>query len=693
MRSTRFFCLALPILVAMPDARADAQVAAGNLADRLRSFSYALDYSSGVATARANARQLRNSRALAWYALLLARSDQARSALALADSLLAADRRSAWSWFARTAALGYGYRDSSAAAVTASAAMYRRAPRHPDVVWLRAATLMYEGQPAAAIAVVDSFLARTPASVPHLGLRAKAAYDLANLSRPPNQAQKDSAIALWAWVRSLDSTDLEAWFAPGNRLLNDGRIEEGTALLSRAAELAPDFPWINQEYWRALRTLHIRHPERARAVALPGIERVLEARGSDPGVLGMIAWEYGKFGMPEAQRAMEDRVLRDHPRSAEAEWVLVSRYRAVDSMRRDTTVRDPALKNTYRHLLQEFVARPTHVNQRLLGETYIELFHLADSTTHPDTLLSLILGMERYEGKNLYITFAEGAIALADRRVHLDQAERLAREGVRAGRRVIDRTRPPNEGIGEYAQALDRMTSTMADALGWVYFRAGRLKDAERELRKALELDPRNVTALHHLGQWFEAANRLDSAEVYYSKGAVVPALQSNPNHEALRILYRARRGSFEGFDEYNAGIKDRDRARRRAAVKAELLTTRDSVPSFTLVTLDGVTVRSDTLRGRLTVINFWGKWCGPCVAELPEVQRFSRHVAPDTTVRFITINNDENLQELREWMRRNRYDIPVLVDGGYASRARVHDYPTTWFLDRAGRIAFVKAG
>jgi thiol-disulfide isomerase/thioredoxin len=235
----------------------------------------------------------------------------------------------------------------------------------------------------------------------------------------------------------------------------------------------------------------------------------------------------------------------------------------------------------------------------------------------------------------------------------------------------------------------------MVEAQGWVHFQAGRAEDAERELRQALDLDPQNVSAFHHLGRLLEAARQLDSAESYYIRGAMVASPMANPNRAALRALYVARRGSAEGYDPYYAGIRDLDRARRRSTMATEIKAARDrdTLPSFRLTALSGDTLRSSTLAGRVTVINFWGTWCGPCVAEMPEMQRFWQSVAPDTTVRFLTISNDQSLRDLREWLGKRRYDIPVLIDGGYAARVGVNAFPTTWFLDRAGRIAFVKRG
>lgn len=58
---------------------------------------------------------------------------------------------------------------------------------------------------------------------------------------------------------------------------------------------------------------------------------------------------------------------------------------------------------------------------------------------------------------------------------------------------------------------------------------------------------------------------------------------------------------------------------------------------SFQAVTLDGGTFTQADIAGKdVTIINFWGTFCAPCIAEMPDLAAFAKAL-PDN-VQLITV-------------------------------------------------------
>jgi thiol-disulfide isomerase/thioredoxin len=157
--------------------------------------------------------------------------------------------------------------------------------------------------------------------------------------------------------------------------------------------------------------------------------------------------------------------------------------------------------------------------------------------------------------------------------------------------------------------------------------------------------------------------------------------------------LYEKRHGSMAGYAEYRKRSEQESAAARRARV----LETRRSNPKpardFKLKTLDGKEVSLASLQGKTAVINFWGIWCGWCVREMPDYQKLAKKYANDPHVAILTINNDGDPQGVRKWMAEKKYDFTVLLDEGWVRGSNITAFPTTWFLDKQGRIAFEHKG
>ena len=108
--------------------------------------------------------------------------------------------------------------------------------------------------------------------------------------------------------------------------------------------------------------------------------------------------------------------------------------------------------------------------------------------------------------------------------------------------------------------------------------------------------------------------------------------------------------------------------------------------PDFTLQNSAGETVRLSDLRGKSVVINFWATWCGPCVREMPALQRYQDKY-PDFVL--LGIDEGEKAEEVRKFTDKMKITYQILVDekGTVANLYKVMIMPTTYFVDKDGVI------
>ena len=112
----------------------------------------------------------------------------------------------------------------------------------------------------------------------------------------------------------------------------------------------------------------------------------------------------------------------------------------------------------------------------------------------------------------------------------------------------------------------------------------------------------------------------------------------------------------------------------------------------WSVLTLTGDVRTLESLRGRVIVINSWATWCEPCVAELGSLVALRRAI-PDTSLSFALIAAQRR-EPVADFVRRRGLTLPVYLE---ATRApAVYGFnavPTTWIVDRAGRIVLRQRG
>ena len=118
-------------------------------------------------------------------------------------------------------------------------------------------------------------------------------------------------------------------------------------------------------------------------------------------------------------------------------------------------------------------------------------------------------------------------------------------------------------------------------------------------------------------------------------------------------------------------------------------------VPEFSVRMLDGTTLTSAELEGKVVLVNFWATWCPPCRKEFTRLQKdiVDRFEGKDFVLLPVSIDDGE--EAVREFMRKNGYEFPVAFDGDkklYGMFAEKY-VPRNFIIGKDGKIAFQTVG
>jgi|GEM_PF-5783518 len=119
--------------------------------------------------------------------------------------------------------------------------------------------------------------------------------------------------------------------------------------------------------------------------------------------------------------------------------------------------------------------------------------------------------------------------------------------------------------------------------------------------------------------------------------------------------------------------------------------TVGNTLPSFEGNTLTHTAFSADSLQGKPAVLNFWFTGCGPCIKEMPLLNRVAAQYAG--SVAFVAITRDE-AATVTDFLKTHVFSFTQLVGAkAIIDKMGVSSYPTTVLTDAKGIIRFVKVG
>lgn len=115
--------------------------------------------------------------------------------------------------------------------------------------------------------------------------------------------------------------------------------------------------------------------------------------------------------------------------------------------------------------------------------------------------------------------------------------------------------------------------------------------------------------------------------------------------------------------------------------------------PDTVLALLNGTTFSLVEHTGKLIVLNFWATWCGPCRAEMADLQAIAADYGDK--VHIIGINAGDAPADIERWVRDQglTFDIALDSSGLISETYRVRGLPTTYVISPLGQIVAIYYG
>jgi Thiol-disulfide isomerase and thioredoxins len=109
---------------------------------------------------------------------------------------------------------------------------------------------------------------------------------------------------------------------------------------------------------------------------------------------------------------------------------------------------------------------------------------------------------------------------------------------------------------------------------------------------------------------------------------------------------------------------------------------------SFTIVDMDGNVITESVFReNKLTMINFWEPWCGPCVSEMPEIEKLYKNYKDKGLYVIGVFSATDQIEEVKSVLQQSGTTYPIAEYSDSFDIYQTGYVPTTIFVDQDGHV------
>jgi len=117
-------------------------------------------------------------------------------------------------------------------------------------------------------------------------------------------------------------------------------------------------------------------------------------------------------------------------------------------------------------------------------------------------------------------------------------------------------------------------------------------------------------------------------------------------------------------------------------------------LPHFVAKTMDGERITTESVKGKVLLLEFWATWCPPCKSDEPAVENIIKDYEKDGLI-VLAVNMGEPRRKVKKYLE-NSPRSPKIVLAEDTTLAAICDataYPMYVVVDREGNMVGVQRG
>ncbi|MHC1738949.1 MAG: TlpA family protein disulfide reductase [Ignavibacteriaceae bacterium] len=124
------------------------------------------------------------------------------------------------------------------------------------------------------------------------------------------------------------------------------------------------------------------------------------------------------------------------------------------------------------------------------------------------------------------------------------------------------------------------------------------------------------------------------------------------------------------------------------SSLEMEKNTSDTKAPEFSLVSVDGKTVKLSDFKGKIVIVDFWATWCPPCRKGIPDLIAIQKEFPNDVVVIGVSLDR-ETKSDVPSFVKNYGINYPIVYGDGKVDRSfgGIEAIPTAFVIDKKGNI------